>query len=313
MKKPKTAYYLRASGNSDNFQQRLASALRNPEGERMWRPNDESDLRRVVCDFYSNDGFTCGTLVQIERGRHQHLFVQPDKETHKARLESAEVAKSKEGLPRDVVEGALWFVCKGRHFAVAPSQTLRAPTLREHLDWLLREQYQTIRDPLDLDPDPGVSAAAALDRSKVKSVTLGNDAPLSAPRSGEKTTTNILSLDKGIVKMLASSVGGAFSSILGNEDLDALGIDLKLIISIRQRPSSHAEPLVRLLGKQMILNEVEDVTVDFYDGSKVKGTDLIQSSKIYAQVHDGIPSTQSVYSELSRWLNELIQSQKVRP
>jgi hypothetical protein len=254
----------------------------------------------------------CGTLVKYEEGRHQHLFVKPNKKGPAGSTESAEVSDSNEGWEREVVESALYFAVMDNHLAIIQSVSLKHHDLGNHFSWLLsnfsadfpegtsfylkKELTRSVQETFEKEPITNIILS-----DKIKAFAYGED-----EEHTQKLSSHIL--NPNFFANLKNS-DPSIAEIFNSESMD--DIRCELIIKIAKKKAEEAGALVRKMAETLGDENFEKTQFKLKSGNIIEGDQMLVKKPISILHYDGVISKQDAYNSLAIWLKDLIESDQV--
>lgn len=313
---PKKTVYKRShfAGTAPTLQSLLSQVLVKTidANDITWQPTPDSDQRRVLNRSSKRHGCLCFEFLQFEKGKDQVLLTLNQNQKHFP-VESTPVPPDHNGLPREVVESALYFAVHNDHMAIVQSTSLKSDSLEKYLIWLLDDKLSLVTKsiPFGLLDEPTPHARRAAQKRKVKKVTFGDGLSLtpSAPKSAdggvENQTLHISQTKGGMAEDVLVAVMGeeAFNNLIRAKNVvDPKNLKVKVEVSFLRNTDGNGEAILNAVAQTARHEEEANCVIELEGGTKIEGKDMKITGQVRVESKNNVPFAESMFHELSSWL-----------
>lgn len=283
---------------------------------------------------YDNDMLLC-QIVQFEQGRSQMtIVIDEDADMFEVNPISAQDIKQnkvseEKSKSTEFLESMAYFGVMGNHMVVMGSQALKSKELERHLQWYLNTlTKQNIGSAIILSDRPTANAMKQLEKSSVKSVSIGSDITykqdISPFHDGSKTeyyehdVTEAKSvrwtpsgLGADILECLKNN--GYIGNFDFNETLDDANLQVSIEFKYSRKTTKSGQKVIDTLSSSLRHLDKEDVKINLKGGGEIKGDELKLSHQISLGFYDGKVDESDLYHQMKQWLQAKIITKEVLP
>lgn len=320
--KQKTLIYCRAEmlKSKPTLQAALAKAFKakamaRERFEMLGGDAEEQRVVRFINDHPEWRGMRFGALLMYTPGRNQHVMdIAKDAES----LPVAQLAPPADeaGQRQEFLDSILYFGVLDDHLIVCQSQSLKAPTLDDHLNWLLRESRAVSTDNgLNLCRELSVDLKKRAKRTPVKRVTIGrmmvdDYEELDEGTARKRRRLRPVGVGPDILRRLLSEnifegSGIDLESLAGEDDLR-----LEVSLSYRGRHRDALDNAMRsIVGAAKFVDE-QDIKVEFEDGKGKDGKLFVGERRSIRHVN-GLVDPEDMWSKMHEQLRDWLDNDQV--
>lgn len=310
----KQAKYLQKNGSTLQGDLRKALTKAKLVGERKQLITAAESTFFFLNSVRNRWGMTFGSMLVYSRGKNQHLVTQID-DAEELPVGQLAPPRDKTGAFTDFVESLLFFGVLDNHLVLVQSAGLRARQFEIHLNWLLQTKTKVMdeEDRVELSDQPSPQAAAAVQNSPVKKVSLG--VPLQT-----RPTTSKHSIEKASFRadgvgfdLLDRLIGGDWVKKMKLSDsLDTSRLQVEVNVTYKRAISDEGQDVLNDIALQLRHQDEDDVVIELKNGVKLTGSDIKVSGPVSVITYDGLVDPDDLYPKMKDWLKEQIELGVVR-
>lgn len=309
---PKITVYKRAHFTKPTvtLQEMLHQVITKAAAEEIeWKPTETSDLRRLMNRTANREGCFCFEFLQFEAGKDQLLLTKAKKQTHYP-IASEPVPPAPDGLPREIVESALFGAVFKNHMALVQTTALKSDSLETYLLWLLNDKFPFIKEggTLALLDEPTAEAKKAVRKHPIKKVTFGEG--LTFRHAGQKQAKANDSVE--LSQHWTDLPMRVLEAVLGEKELnnflsakkilDPENIKVKVEVSYVRKTDDNGTAVLNALAQAGRHADENQCGIILKGGSEIHGKDLKLKGEIRVESQNNIPFAESMFKEISTWL-----------
>jgi len=290
--------------------------------------NDQS--YRLINHYRATDGMFFGQMIYLEAGKAQGIVEIDDDATYYTvknlttdKLSHSDDKNAKKKMHREFIDSVLYFGVYKNHLVVMQSTSQRARELESHLNWLLRENTQSI--PTDsaviLQDSPSKATYKKLEKKSARKIKLGTPIgstattalPAANSASTKLSSKNVRYAPTGAGSdILKTILGDSWKDTLNLEDtLDEANLRINLEISYDRKTSDAGQKLLDDVATSLRNIDPEDVRVELQGGGLLKGEDLKLSGPISVRMTGGAVDEGELYQSMRDWLMTKIDKEEI--
>lgn len=309
---PKVAVYKRAHFTKPTppLQDLLHDVITKAAAEDIeWKPSETSDIRRLVNRTANREGCFCFEFLQFEAGKDQLLLTKGKKQKHYP-IASEPVPPAPNGLPREIVESALFGAVYKNHLALVQTSALKSDALETYLLWLLNDRFLYIPEggTLGLLDEPTAEAKRAVRKDPIKKITFGEGLTFRhAGNSGQKRDDAVELSEHwtGLPMRVLEAVLGEKelnNFLSAKKILDPENIKVKVEVSYVRKTDDNGTAVLNALAQAGRHADENQCSIILKGGSEIHGKDLKLKGEIRVESQNNIPFAESMFNEISNWL-----------
>jgi hypothetical protein len=313
------------------LQQGLSAALGilNTVGKRRnsLAPPEESPIWRLIGEYYEDEAFFFGTLMQYSPGTNPQFLID-DHDAKTISVEQLAAPKTTDGKNRELIDGMLFFAASDNHLVLMQGLAMRSQHLEQHLQWLLHKAGALAGDvTIRLLDQPPRKMREKLEKLDVREIVLdgdlsmpidavavsdGHDDQLEPAPRGSKAKQLTVSGDAGdsFMQALRPFLAPAEFAKLDLEKIAGANIAYSLQIRYQgKNTTENGHKFLNTLGAALRHTDSEVQTeIKLVGGGLIRGNELKLSGPRRIEHISGVPVATHVFEEMRAWLLERLKS-----
>ena len=276
---------------------------------------EEDEVRRVLNEHRKIGSALGGVLYRYTPGQHQ-VVMAPNPEAAEWSVAQVLPPTLSDKQKSEFVDGLLFFLVFENHVIISQSAALQIGQLEDYLSCFLRDLAKVTNENerlilLDVPSEKlrreGLSHVRAV-RFDVPLAKAVHEPPPANGRKQKDTIRHVLSNQR--LSLVAETLR-AFGVDLPGTGLtvdDAEGVEVRIELRIGGRRVEETNELLDQIGNLFANTPDRDYEIEFDNGAKMKGSDLMVKTTATVEAEGGVPKTHSVWKEMARYLKELQES-----
>jgi len=288
-------------------------------GQRVQAISNEGDeVKRVLNEHRHVGAAIGGVLYRYTPGQHQ-VVVTPNPDASEWPVAQVLPPTSSGKQKAEFVDGLLFFLIFENHVIVSQSAALRTGQLEDYLSNFLRDTAKvTNANEMVILKDVPSEKLRKEGLAKVRSVSFGlalanvvKEPPEKGSRNRKETILHVLNNQRLALVESTLKAFGIDVPAAGLTSDDAEAVEVLIQLRVGGRRIEEANELLDQVGNLFANTPDRDYEVEFEDGAKMKGSELVVRTTSTVESEGGVPKTNSVWKEMARYLKELQESKTV--
>ncbi|MBS0632040.1 MAG: hypothetical protein JSS11_09015 [Verrucomicrobia bacterium] len=290
-------------------------------GQRVQKVTGEEDeVRRVLNEHRKIGSAIGGVLYRYTPGHHQ-VVMAPNPDAAEWSVAQVLPPTLSDKQKAEFVEGLLFFLVFENHMIVSQSAALRLGQLEDYLSHFLRDMAKvTNQNEIVILKDVPSEKLRKEGLSHVRAVRFGvplaksvseSQSPSADTREQKKTIRHILNNQRLSLVEATLKAFGVDMPASGLTTDDAESVEVLIELRVSGRRVEDTNELLDQVGNLFANMPDRDYEVEFDDGAKLKGSDLMVKTTAKVEAEGGVPKTNSVWKEMARYLKELQESKTI--
>ena len=213
----------------------------------------------------------------------------------------------------------MFFLVFENHMIVSQSAALRLGQLEDYLSHFLRDMAKvTNENEMVILKDVPSEKLRKEGLSHVRAVRFGvplaravRETPPAETRKQQKTIRHVLDNQRLSLVEATLKAFGVDLPASGLTTDDAESVEVLIELRVGGRRVEETNELLDQVGNFFANMPDRDYEIEFDDGAKLKGSDLMVKTTATVEAEGGVPKTNSVWKEMARYLKELQESKTI--
>lgn len=279
---------------------------------------EEDEVRRVLNEHRKIGSAIGGVLYRYTPGHHQ-VVMAPNPDAAEWSVAQVLPPTLSDKQKAEFVEGLLFFLIFENHVIVSQSAALRIGQLEDYLSNFLRDMAKVTNDnemvilkdiPSEKLRKEGLSHVRAV-RFDVPLARAVRETPPAGSRKRQETIRHVLNNQRLSLVEATLKAFGVDLPAAGLTTDDAESVEVLIELRVGGRRVEEANELLDQVGNLFANMPDRDYEIEFDDGAKLKGSDLMVKTSATVEAEGGVPKTNSVWKEMARYLKELQESKTI--
>ncbi len=279
---------------------------------------EEDDVRRVLNEHRKIGSAIGGVLYRYTPGHHQ-VVMAPNPDAAEWSVAQVLPPTLSDKQKAEFVEGLLFFLVFENHVIVSQSAALRIGQLEDYLSDFLRDMAKVTNEnemvilkdiPSEKLRKEGLSHVRAV-RFDVPLARAVRERPAAGSRKKQETIRHVLNNQRLSFVEATLRAFGVDLPAAGLTTDDAESVEVLIELRVGGRRVEETNELLDQVGNLFANMPDRDYEIEFDDGAKLKGSDLMVKTSATVEAEGGVPKTNSVWKEMARYLKELQESKTI--
>lgn len=299
------------SAGTKTLQTLLSVALKKLKHpvERQEPLDSQGENLQLINYAYTQRSMMCGNMFIYSKGAAQLLMRATEVEDSAAEANSFPLeAVSAPGKGAEFLESILYFCVCGDHVLLMQSRALRANGFEQYVDWLLNKaELFTERQAVMLVDQPKESAAAAIKRHGVKSVTYGTSLvqEIDARAGARRGQAEVTITESPIIAAIRNLLGQRIDHLRLEDALDGR-IEARLTLAWKQSTTPKAQNVLDTIASALRHIDKEHVEIELNKAGKISGGELQLQVPVTVTTRNKVVEQAALFKIMRDKMSELL-------